>query len=298
MIKELNRKLLLIVNPVSGKKVILPALTDVIRSFMEEGYSVTTMVTGERGEATDFAVRYAKDYNLIVCAGGDGTINETITGLASIGLKKPIGYIPCGSTNDFANAHNLSLDIQTAAKNAATGAISAYDIGQFDKKCFVYVAAFGAFSGVSYNTDQNLKNAVGHAAYIMSGFWELAQIRPIRAKITADGKVYEDDFVFGAVCNTNTVGATLTLPDNLVDMSDGKFELLLIRMPEDLIDLEEIVSGLFDKDYSSPLLELVQAKEVRVETPEPLEWALDGEASGAYSDVTIKPIPKFLQLRS
>ena len=284
MIKELNRKLLLIVNPVSGKKVILPALTDVIRSFMEEGYSVTTMVTGERGEATDFAVRYAKDYNLIVCAGGDGTINETITGLASIGLKKPIGYIPCGSTNDFANAHNLSLDIQTAAKNAATGAISAYDIGQFDKKCFVYVAAFGAFSGVSYNTDQNLKNAVGHAAYIMSGFWELAQIRPIRAKITADG--------------TNTVGATLTLPDNLVDMSDGKFELLLIRMPEDLIDLEEIVSGLFDKDYSSPLLELVQAKEVRVETSEPLEWALDGEASGAYSDVTIKPIPKFLQLRS
>ena len=132
----------------------------------------------------------------------------------------------------------------------------------------------------------------------MSGFWELAQIRPIRAKITADGKVYEDDFVFGAVCNTNTVGATLTLPDNLVDMSDGKFELLLIRMPEDLIDLEEIVSGLFEKDYSSPLLELVQAKEVRVETPEPLEWALDGEASGAYSDVTIKPIPKFLQLRS
>ena len=298
MANELYRKLLLIVNPVSGKKMILPVLTDVIQSFMEEGYFVTVMVTGGRGDATEFAVKYAKDYNMIVCAGGDGTINETITGLASIGVKKPIGYIPCGSTNDFATSHGLSTDLMTAAKNAVNGAIASYDVGKFDNKCFVYVAAFGAFTGISYNTDQALKNAMGHAAYIMSGIWELSQIRAIKAKITADSKVYEGDFLFGAVCNTNTIGGTLTLPDNLVNLSDGKLELLLIRMPEDLIDLEEIVSGLFDRDYSSPLLELVQAKEVRVETPEPLEWALDGEASGLYTDVTVTTLPKFLHLRS
>lgn len=295
---KLNQTLLLIVNPVSGKRLITANLTSVIRTFMDAGYLVTTAVTAERGEATALAAAYAGSFDRIVCAGGDGTLNETVTGLLQKNLSVPIGYLPCGSTNDFAASHGIPLELEEAAALAVSGRPQAYDVGLFGDRCFTYVAAFGAFSSISYSTDQSLKNMFGHAAYLMGGLWGLGQIKPIALTVRADGQRFEGDFVFGAVCNTLSIGGTLQLPDSLVDTADGKLELLLIRMPDDLIDLEEIISALFDQNYDSPLLEFVQAKEITVESAEPLEWSLDGEASGEYTSVTVTASPGFLQLIS
>ncbi|MBQ9188787.1 MAG: diacylglycerol kinase family lipid kinase [Clostridia bacterium] len=293
----LDKKLLLLVNPVSGKRLFARYMAQVIRTFMDGGYLVTTAVTAARGEATALTARYAKEYDLIVCAGGDGTLNETVSGLLQAGVNKPVGYIPCGSTNDFAVSHGLSVDIEQAAENIMTGQVVPYDVGLFENRCFTYVAAFGAFSSVSYNTDQNLKNTLGHAAYLMGGLWELSQIKPIPLSVSADGVRFEGDFVFGAVCNATSIGGTLQLPDGLVDPADGLLEVLLVRMPEDLLELDEIIHGLLEQDYSSPLIEFVQVKELTVRSAEPLEWALDGEASGAFEVVHIAPVQGFLKLK-
>lgn len=293
---QFDRKLLLIINPVSGKKAIVRVLPQVVRIFMNAGYLVTTMVTAEQGDATAFVEQYGKSFDRIVCAGGDGTLNETITGLMRAGLVVPVGYIPCGSTNDFASSHDLTLDIEGAARQIAKGRPSPIDVGLFQNRCFSYVAAFGAFSALSYNTDQTLKNLMGHAAYLLGGLKELSQIKPIRLQLTVDDIPYEGDFIFGAVCNTLSIGGSLSLPYEIVDMSDGLMDLLLVRMPEDLIELDEIVHGLVEQDYSSPLLELIHAKEITAVSPVPLDWALDGEAGGTYESVHIGVLPGFLKL--
>ena len=172
ILQKNTKRALLLINPVSGKKAILRHLGQVIRIFTDVGYLVTVMVTAEAGEAERLTKTYAADFDLVVCAGGDGTLNETVCGLASADLRVPLGYIPCGSTNDFAVSHGLSDDIPLAAHQAATGRVRAYDIGRFGERCFTYVAAFGAFSSVSYSTDQTLKNVFGHAAYqLVSETW-------------------------------------------------------------------------------------------------------------------------------
>ena len=290
------KKLLLIVNPVSGKRQIVKSLPQVIRIFMDAGYLVTTTVTASQGEATVFARRWANEYDLIVCAGGDGTLNETITGLWEANRVMPLGYIPCGSTNDFAASHGLSTDAEQAAMQIAHGQPTLLDVGRFDARCFAYIAAFGAFTAISYNTDQNLKNVVGHAAYLMGGIWELSQIRPIPLRITADGEPIEGSFLFGAVSNTTSIGGTLRLPETLVDPADGMLELLLVRMPEDLIEFDEVVRGLLEQDFTSPYLTLRRAKEIVFESPAPFEWSLDGEAGGAFKTVRITVLPKVLEL--
>lgn len=292
-----TKKLLFIINPVSGKKVIYKYLPQVIRIFMDGGYTVTTMVTAARGEATTFARRFGKDYDLVVCSGGDGTLNETITGLWEANCSVPLGYIPCGSTNDFAASHGIPVEPEQAAMRIVRTHTEDYDVGQFDARCFVYVAAFGAFSAISYNTDQNLKNMVGHAAYLMGGLRELSQIKAIPMRVIADGEVFEGDWLFGAILNTNTIGGTLSLPDELVDLSDGMLEVLLVRLPEDLIELDEIVHGLLEQQYDSPLLTLIRAKEITCEAlGNPVEWSLDGEEGGAFTSVSIRAVPTFLHL--
>lgn len=296
MNEHYNQKMLLIINPVSGKKQILRELPQVIRIFMDAGYLVTTMVTSERGDATMFVEQYGSRFDRIVCAGGDGTLSELILGLLNRNLSIPVGYIPCGSTNDFAVSHELSMDIQDAAHQVAFGEPHSIDVGLFEDRCFSYVAAFGAFSSLSYSTDQNLKNIMGYAAYLLGGLKELSMIKPLPLQMTVDGILYEGEYIFGAVCNTLSIAGTLELPYNIVDMSDGMMDLLLVRMPEDLIELDEVIHGLLEQDYSSPLLELVHAKEITVVSPTPLNWALDGEDGGAYETVRIGVSPGFLNL--
>ena len=292
-----DKTALLIINPVSGKKLVLRSVAQIIRSLMDAGYLVTTVVTSRRGEATEFAGRYGGSYNLVCCTGGDGTLNETLTGLARAGHRTPLGYIPCGSTNDFAASHGLALDIQEAVENIASGRSRTYDIGRFGDHYFSYVAAFGAFSWLSYTTDQNLKNVLGHTAYILDGIKDLPKIKPYHVSLTADGKSYEGSYLFGAICNTTSVAGTIELPKTLVDTCDGKFEVLLVREPKNLAEFDQIVRGLLGQDYSSPLLELFQAEDITVTSPVDMDWTLDGEYPGHYDTARVTPIPGFLTLQ-
>lgn len=294
----LNKKALFIINPVSGKKQILRLLPNVIQEFMANGYIVTTMVTSRRGEAGEFAAEYGRNFDLLCCSGGDGTLNETLNGLARERIHVPLGYIPCGSTNDFASSHSLSGDILTAAKQAASGVIRDYDIGMYGDRYFTYLAAFGVFSWLAYTTDQNLKNFFGHTAYIIEGIKDVTKIKPVHMKITANNLVHEDDYIFGVICNSLSLGGTLVFPKDLVDTADGKFEVLLIKMPRSFIELENVVKCLRNHDYTSPLIEFFQASDIYVENPDGLEWSLDGECSGYYKKVHIKTLNKFLHLKS
>lgn len=288
---------LLIINPVSGKQMVLKHLADITRTFMVGGYAPTLLVTGKRGDATEFAFKYGRDYDLVCCTGGDGTLNETITGLARADIHVPVGYIPCGSTNDFAASHNLATDIPTAALNIASAKKQRYDIGIFGKSYFTYVAAFGAFSWLSYTTDQKLKNQLGHTAYLIDGIKDVSKIKPIHMKITVDGELHEGDYIFGAVCNSLSVAGTIELPKSEVDTCDGVFEVLLVRAPKTLLDLNNIVRGLLTQDYSSPYIEFTHGSDIFVENPPELEWSLDGERSGILDKVNVHPIPGFLELQ-
>ena len=297
-VREFNKKLLLIINPVSGKKLILKHIPAIIRIFMDEGYLVTTMITSASGDASEFAFRYAAQYDLVCCTGGDGTLNETLNGLVRGNIHVPLSYIPCGSTNDFANSHNLSVDILEAARAAAKGSIVDYDIGKFGDHYFTYVAAFGAFSWLSYTTDQNMKNLLGHTAYILDGIKDLSKIKSIHLKMCCDGIYHEGDYIFGAVSNSTSIAGTITLPLQSVDTCDGIFEVMLIKMPKSLMELDAAIRGILTMDYSSPMIDFFHAKDIFVENPEGLEWSLDGECSGFYKSVQIRPVPGFLHLKA
>lgn len=292
-----DKKALLIINPVSGKKLVLKYIPYIIRRLMDSGYLVSTCITSRRGEATDLAAQLGGDFDLVCCTGGDGTLNETLTGLASKDIHVPIGYIPCGSTNDFATFHGLATDIIKAADNMASGPRKLYDIGRFDNAYFSYVAAFGAFSWLSYTTDQNLKNKLGHTAYIIDGIKDVYKIRPIHMKINASGKIYEDDYIFGAVCNSTSIAGTIELPKSIVDPSDGIFEILLIKMPKTITDLDMIIRSVFNQDYSCPLVDFFQASRLNIENEPGLEWSLDGECLVPQDSFEFSVIPKFLNLQ-
>ena len=289
---------LLIVNPVSGKKLVQRSLGQIVRKLMDAGYLVTVCVTSRRGEAAELAEALGGDYELVCCAGGDGTLNETLTGLARGDHRVPLGYLPCGSTNDFALSHGLSPDLKTAAAAIVSGRSRRYDVGRFcSDSYFSYVAAFGAFSWLSYTTDQNAKNLLGHTAYILDGIKDLPKVKPNRVRLTADGQVYEGSFLFGAVCNTLSIAGTLTLPEKEVDTCDGVFEVLLVREPKTLAEFQEIVTGLLTHDYSSLLLDFFHAREIVAECPPDMDWTVDGEFPGHFDTVRISPLPGFLELR-
>ena len=292
-----DKRCMLIINPVSGKKQVLRHIPQIVRCLMEAGYCVTAMVTGRQGEATDFVQRFGSEYDLICCTGGDGTLNETMTGLILSDLHIPLGYIPCGSTNDFAMSRKLSTDVEQAAKNIASGRLRQFDIGRFGGHYFTYVAAFGAFSWLSYTTDQNLKNMLGHTAYILDGIKDLSKIKAHHVKIVCDGVDYEGDYLFGAVCNSTSVAGVIELPESMVDTLDGKFEVLLVKLPKTVAELESTVKALINKDFSHGAIRLFHAENIYVENPPDLQWSLDGECPGYYEKVNISAIPGFLTLQ-
>lgn len=272
------KKLLLIMNPCSGKKKANRVLADIIGIFNRAGCDVTTYMTAARGDATEVAARRAEEFDIIVCVGGDGTFNEVISGLYRVGSKTPIGYIPAGSTNDFANSLHLSKNLLKAAQDIVDGVPQKLDIGRFNDRYFSYVASFGAFTRVSYATSQSVKNMLGHLAYILGGIKELPSIRCKHLRFTLDdGTVLEDDYIFGAVSNSTSVAGILTLSPEIVDMNDGVFELLLVRKPHNLLELNDCVLALSTQDYNSPMLTFTSARRVEIDAPEDMDWTLDGE---------------------
>ena len=294
----LYRRALWIINPAAGRRTIQRHIPSVLRILMDAGYMVTTLVTSRKGEAAEMAQRYAGNFDLLVCSGGDGTLNETVTGLARGGISLPMGYIPCGTTNDFAAGHALPRDVLTAARRIAAGEESAYDIGLFGSRYFVNSAVFGAFSWMAYTTDQTLKNTLGYTAYLLDGMMDLSRIRPFHLKISADGEVREGDYVFGAVSNAASLGGIIELPVEEESLRDGLLEMTLIRAPRTLQDLDIIVHSILNRDFSGEFLTVTKARELLVENSPELHWSLDGEDSGALDRVEIRAVPGLLRLRS
>ena len=294
----LLKRMMLIINPVSGRRTSLRFLPDIIRIFTENDYVVSVFPTGKSGDATEFARLYSAEYDIVVSIGGDGTLNETITGIILGGSRTPIGYIPSGSTNDFASCHGISSDMLTAAMNIVNGSPKQIDIGKFGDNFFSYVSAFGAFSWLSYTTSQNLKNVLGHSAYIIDAVKDLPKLKSYRLKFFNGDFIYEGDYIFGAVCNSTSVAGTFTLPTDMVDTSDGKFEVLLVHKPQSLIDWQSILTGIFTQDYSSCFLDLFQTESLRIEAPANLDWSLDGERGHGKSSLDFNILTKRITLIS
>lgn len=283
------KKLFLVMNPCSGKKRANKVLAEIIDVFNRADYEVTAYMTAARGDATRAAAERAADFDRIVCIGGDGTLNEVIAGLHEVGQQTPIGYIPAGSTNDFANSLGLPKDLLDAARLAATGEPRKLDIGSFNGRCFSYVASFGAFTRTSYATPQGMKNALGHVAYLLAGAKELTSIRSTHMRfVLADGMSFEDDYIFGAISNSTSVAGLLTLSPDLVDLNDGLFELLLIRKPHSLLELSDCVLALTTQEYHTPMLTMVSTGRVEIDCPSELDWTLDGEYAAGQAHCVVE----------
>ena len=291
------QNLLLIINPCAGQKKAKKFLVEIIDIFNRAGFEVITYITSGPGDAENACIRYADQVGRIVCCGGDGTFNETVSGVLRSDKDIPIGYIPAGSTNDFASSLHLSNDILQATRDIVNGQPKRLDIGLFGSRYFSYVASFGAFTRASYTTPQTLKNALGHTAYVLNGIQELSQIRshPLRFTLS-DGSIIEGRFLFGAISNSTSLGGVLTLTPDRVDMADGKLELLLIRAPKDLLELGECVRALQQKTYNCEMITFLSTDSVSISAPEDLCWTIDGEQEPGHTETRVSCLHHAIQV--
>ena len=290
------KKLLFIVNPRAGKTKSTAPLFDAVAAFSRAGYLVRVFVTEAGGQARDIAAKWGGQYDLVVCAGGDGTLNETISGLMQLEQRPPLGYLPNGSTNDFAASLHLHTTVATAARAVAGGVPYSLDIGRHNDRYFAYVASFGAFTRSSYSASQAAKNALGHFAYILEGLGDLDSLRPYRCAIDADGEHFEGDFIFGAVCNSTSLGGLVKLDPKHVAMDDGTFELLLLRMPKTALDLQNLITAMTRMQYDYPGVIFRHVKNVVLTTDENISWSLDGEYAASAPRVEIQCLPGAIEL--
>jgi len=271
------KKALIIMNPNSGVKRQNRLFADIVKVFVTHDYIPTVLTTTKRGDATEYAEKYTNGMDLVVAIGGDGTFNETVAGLMKAEKRIPIGYIPAGSTNDFARSLHISTNLITAAEDIVNGTEEEFDVGRIDDRYFSYVASFGAFTNVSYSTSQSAKNALGHMAYILNGAAELANIKPIHAKIETEERTFEGNYLLGAITNATSVGGLLTFKKKDVDLNDGLFELLLVKMPKDVIDLPDIARSVVLQEYDTDMMSFTKGSKFKVTVEDEVDWALDGE---------------------
>lgn len=281
------KKLLFIYNPHAGKAKISTHLHEIVSILQRGGYLVTVYATTGPRDAVDKAREMAMDYDHIVCAGGDGTLSEVITGLMGTDYAGNLGYIPAGSTNDFSRTLGLPVDVDIAAETAVGGRPAGCDIGGFNHQIFVYVAAFGVFTAVSYETPQEFKNIFGHMAYILEGIRSLTEITPYHLRVQWDGGEIEDDFIYGAVSNSTSVGGFRGLMSDKVILDDGLFEVMLVRRPHSLAQLNDIIASLVTNRPDDSVLAF-QTSSLQIQTTAEVPWTLDGENGGKHCFVNIR----------
>lgn len=282
------KKLLFVVNGHSGKGQIKNKLLDIIDIMIKEGYHVQVHTTQEREDATKVVREQAKYYDLVVCSGGDGTLDEAVTGMMQSEVRTPLGYIPAGSTNDFANSLEIPKDMIQAAKTAVLGVPFSCDVGEFNGDYFIYVAAFGSFTDVSYATSQELKNALGHVAYILEGAKRLHTIKSYHMRVEYDGNEIEGDFLLGMITNSTSVGGFKNMTGKDVKLDDGMFEVTLIHKPKNIIELNTIIASLTNLKDETDLIDSFRADSVKFYSEEEIPWTLDGEFGGDHKEVQIK----------
>lgn len=282
------KKMLFIMNPYAGKRRANKYLTDILEMFNRADYLVTVHMTAGPGDATGVVQALAPGMDIVVCCGGDGTFNETVAGLLKANVDIPVGYIPAGSTNDFAASLHLPTEPLEAAQEIVEGVPVSYDAGSFCGRFFSYVASFGAFTRTSYATPQSIKNALGHTAYVLSGISELSQIRPEHIRMEINGEVVEDDFLFGAICNSTSVGGILTLDPKQVDMADGKLEVLLVRSPQSLLELTECIAAVQSQQYNNcEMITFRSGSKIEITADPEMPWTLDGEREDGHEHITV-----------
>ena len=282
------KKLLFVVNGHSGKGQIKNKLLDIIDIMIKEGYHVQVHTTQEREDATKVVREQAKYYDLVVCSGGDGTLDEAVTGMMQSEVRTPLGYIPAGSTNDFANSLEIPKDMIQAAKTAVLGVPFSCDVGEFNGDYFIYVAAFGIFTDVSYATSQELKNALGHVAYILEGAKRLYTIKTYHMRVEYDGNEIEGDFLLGMITNSTSVGGFKNMTGKDVKLDDGMFEVTLIHKPKNIIELNTIIASLTNLKDETDLIDSFRAESVKFYSEEEIPWTLDGVFGGDHKEVQIK----------
>lgn len=281
------KRLLLIMNPAAGVRRANRHLTDIVALFNAHGYMCTVFCTAGRGDATRISRENARDYDLVVCVGGDGTLNEVLGGMIEGQAHTPIGYIPAGSTNDFATSLHLSRDILRAANDIMEGTPRQLDAGSFNGRIFTYVASFGAFTEASYATPQRSKNLLGHLAYVLEGAKDLLNIHPFHLTLEACGQRFEGDYIFGAISNATTIGGVLTLDKQCVAMDDGLFEITLVKSPQSLIELNRIVVSLQTQQYDEDLIHFCTSRSAVVYASPDMPWTLDGEYAAGSAMIQI-----------
>jgi len=290
------KKTLFVYNPRSGQGHIANHLAKIIQIAVENGYEVTAHPTQHPKDATEKTSEEAKLYDLLLVAGGDGTLDEAVTGMMRSEKKVPIGYIPAGSTNDFGNSLGIDKDMEKAANIAFSGEKFDIDVGSFNNDYFVYVAAFGVFTEVSYQTPQESKNLLGHAAYVLEGIKSLADVPSYKMQVEHDGKVFYDEFIYGMVTNSNTVGGFRGLIPNDISLNDGMFEVTLIKFPKNPIEFSDILAYLSGVAKDSQMVYSFTTKEIKFTAKTEIPWTLDGEDGGKHRVSLVKNNNKALTI--
>lgn len=293
---SVDKKMLFVYNPKSGKGGIKAKLSEVIDIFVKGGYEVIVHPTQARKDAYVQAKKYCNQVDVIVCSGGDGTLDEVVMGISEEESSVPVGYIPAGSTNDFANSLFFPKSMVQAAQMVVEGNLYYCDIGKFNDQTFAYIAAFGLFTDVAYQTDQDLKNILGHVAYLLEGMKRLFEIKSYYMKVETEDQVIEDDFIFGMITNSRSVGGFKHLTGKNVDMNDGFFEVTLITRPKNPLELQEILAALLSLEDDTNLIYSFKAKKLTITAREAVPWTLDGEYGGDQEQVVIENRHKALAL--
>lgn len=293
----MDKKMLLVVNPCSGKAKMRTELLSVVQTFCDADYDVTIYTTKERADATKKVMTLKNEqFDLIVVCGGDGTLNEVITGLMNAKIKCVLGYIPSGTLNEWSSSINISRSIKQAAKDIINAKVITLDIGKFGDKYFTYTASFGAFTEASYSAPQDIKNVLGQAAYLIEGIKSLTNIKPIHLKFESAEKTVEGDFLFGAISNSLSVGGVVKLDKAQVELNDGIFEVVLIRKPDNLIQLQSVIDGILRHDLNREGIEFFHSNKITVSMGKDVPWTLDGEYAEGADTVLIENIHSAIEL--
>lgn len=293
---NIMKKMLFVYNPRSGKGLIKYNLYDIINLFTSNGYQVTTYPTQTPMDGYRMITETASNYDLVTVSGGDGTLSEAVHALMELPKKIPLGYIPSGSTNDFASSMSISKNMLEAAKGIINGVYFEYDVGKFNDNYFVYIAAFGMFTDVTYETSQDVKKIFGHAAYVVEALRRLPNYKGIEMTVEHDGIVEHGSFLLGIVSNSKSIGGMKFLVDENVYFDDGLFEVSLVRTPTSPIALQQAINDALINKLSPKNYLTFKTAQVTFKTEEPVSWTLDGEAGGAFTETTITNCRRAIQL--
>ncbi len=284
----MKKKMLLVYNPCAGKGVVRSKLSYIVEAFVRANYELTIHATRGKDDATNVVAKIGSRFDMVTCCGGDGTLNEVTIGIMQCKKKPPCGYIPAGTTNDCAASLGLSKNLVSAAHTIIHGDIFPYDLGTINGNYFIYIAGFGAFTEVSYKTSQSVKNVLGRMAYLLAGVKSIPRIKKYRVRAEYEDKVIEDDFIYGMVSNSNSVGGFKGLNGKDVSLNDGLFEVTLIRVPHNPADLTSIINALLNPGANSRFVESFHTKKITLVSEEKLDWTVDGEYGGSFTEVEIE----------